>query len=283
MFYDAPQMPKLTMTPAGLSDDSTLELLRRIESGEVSAADALALFRQNEVVAIGNATIDIGRQSRCRFGEVIYGEGKPADLIVAIARQQLARDQSVLVTRVNNYQTAALRAAFAAATHHPISRTVRIPASATESLPAAAARVVVVTAGSTDEPVAAEATETLTWMNVANESIRDVGVAGPQRLLAVVPQLRRAAAIVVVAGMEGALASIVGGHVACPVIAVPTSVGYGTCFGGITAMLGMMSSCAANVSVVGIDAGFKAGYVAGLIATQLNDLQADFASRASDE
>jgi pyridinium-3,5-biscarboxylic acid mononucleotide synthase len=131
--------------------------------------------------------------------------------------------------------------------------------------------VAVVSAGSTDAAVAAEAVETLGWMNVLTEQYCDIGVAGPQRLLAVVPQLRRACAIVAVAGMEAALSSVVGGHVACPIIAVPTSVGYGTNFGGVTALLGMLTSCTSNVAVVGIDAGFKGGYVAGLIATQLLD------------
>ena len=126
--------------------------------------------------------------------------------------------------------------------------------------------VVVASAGTSDLPVAEEACETLHWMEVAVTPVRDVGVAGPQRLLPHIELLRTADAVVVLAGMEGALPSVVGGHVACPVIAVPTSVGYGTSFAGVTALLGMLNSCASNVTVVNIDAGFKGGYVAGLIA-----------------
>ncbi|MGC1273066.1 MAG: nickel pincer cofactor biosynthesis protein LarB [Planctomycetaceae bacterium] len=129
--------------------------------------------------------------------------------------------------------------------------------------------VAVLTAGTTDRPVAEEAVETLRWMNVGVELIMDIGVAGPQRLLDAKPRFVHADAIVVAAGMEGALPSVVGGHVACPVIAVPTSVGYGAAFGGIAALLGMLNSCASNVTVVNIDAGFKAGYVAGLIARRM--------------
>ena len=127
-------------------------------------------------------------------------------------------------------------------------------------------RVTIVTAGTSDLPVAEEARETALWTGASVRLIADVGVAGPHRLTANLSQLQDADAVVVVAGMEGALPSVVGGHVACPVIAVPTSVGYGASFGGIAALLGMLNSCAANVTVVNIDAGFKAGYVAGLIA-----------------
>ena len=124
----------------------------------------------------------------------------------------------------------------------------------------------IVTAGTSDLPVAEEARETALWTGASVRLISDVGVAGPHRLTANLPQLQDAHAVVVVAGMEGALPSVVGGYVACPVIAVPTSVGYGASFGGIAALLAMLNSCAANVTVVNIDAGFKAGYVAGLIA-----------------
>ena len=124
----------------------------------------------------------------------------------------------------------------------------------------------IVTAGTSDLPVAEEARETALWTGAAVTMIQDVGVAGPHRLAANLPALQEADAVVVVAGMEGALPSVVGGYVACPVIAVPTSVGYGASFGGVAALLGMLNSCAANVTVVNIDAGFKGGYVAGLIA-----------------
>ena len=127
-------------------------------------------------------------------------------------------------------------------------------------------RVAIVTAGTSDLPVAEEARETALWAGAHVELIQDVGVAGPHRLTANLPLLEKADAVVVVAGMEGALPSVVGGHVACPVIAVPTSVGYGASFGGVAALLGMLNSCAANVTVVNIDSGFKGAYVAGMIA-----------------
>ena len=127
-------------------------------------------------------------------------------------------------------------------------------------------RVTIVTAGTSDLPVAEEARETALWTGAEVTLIQDVGVAGPHRLTANLRALREADAVVVVAGMEGALPSVVGGYVACPVIAVPTSIGYGASFGGIAALLGMLNSCASNVTVVNIDAGFKGGYVAGLIA-----------------
>ncbi len=234
--------------------------------------------------AVPGATVDLGRPARCRFGEVIYGEGKSQSLIISIAEKQLAAGQSVLVTRVEPAVAAALCARFTHHRYHPEARTVRIGnvriADPPRVLPnpslsssATEVHVAVVTAGSTDHPVAAEAMETLGWMGVPVAEFTDVGVAGPQRLLQIVPRLRTAAAIVVVAGMEGALSSAVGGHVGCPVVAVPTSVGYGSAFSGLTPMLGMLTSCASNVTVVGIDSGFKGGYVAGLIATQLRDAE----------
>jgi NCAIR mutase (PurE)-related protein len=128
--------------------------------------------------------------------------------------------------------------------------------------------VAVVTAGTSDLPVAEEAAETVDWMGVAVETVHDVGVAGPHRLRTHLDKLIRCDAIVVVAGFEGALPSVVGGFVPCPVIGVPTSVGYGASFGGLAALLGMLNSCASNVTVVNIDAGFRGGYLAGLIATR---------------
>jgi hypothetical protein len=156
-----------------------------------------------------------------------------------------------------------LLARYPHAVHHALARTVRIagPQPLEEH-----GRVVVVTAGTTDRPVAEEAAETARWMGCHVDLLMDVGVAGPQRLLQVLPQLQGADAVVVVAGMEGALPSVVGGWVACPVIAVPTSVGYGANFQGLSALLTMLNSCAANVAVVNIDAGFKGGFLAGMVA-----------------
>lgn len=229
---------------------------------------------------------DVDRRRRCGFGEVIFGEGKSPESIRYIARKLIdgGSQPEVLVTRVNREQMLQLVNCFPHIRYDSLGRTLRIadepigevhlpsptPPIGDQAPVAelAADRVVVVTAGSTDLPVAREALETLRWMGVAAELITDVGVAGPYRLLAHLDYLRSACAVVVVAGMEGALASVMGGLIPCPVIAVPTSVGYGANFAGMTTLLSMVSSCAAGVTVVNIDAGFKGGYVAGLIAAR---------------
>jgi NCAIR mutase (PurE)-related protein len=225
---------------------------------------------------VSGVTLDLDRAARCGFPEVVFGEGKPPETIVSVFRAQQAAGQACLATRVNPVQAEAVVAAFPQAIYQPTGRTVRIgaPGSSPPLSPMwdglegrPTPPVIVVTAGTSDRPVADEALETLAWMGVACALITDVGVAGPERLLRHVPRLREAAAIIVVAGMEGALPSVVGGWVACPVIAVPTSIGYGTSFNGLTALLGMLNSCSANVAVVNIDAGFKAGFLAGLMVS----------------
>jgi NCAIR mutase (PurE)-related protein len=161
-------------------------------------------------------------------------------------------------------------AIFPAAIHNATGRTLRLePHDRHRGEDGDPGKIVVITAGTGDLPVAEEAVETARWMGSAVDLIVDVGVAGPQRLVAQKHRFETADAIVVVAGMEGALPSVVGGHVSCPVIAVPTSIGYGASFGGIAALLGMLNSCAANVTVVNIDAGFKGGFIAGLIARKI--------------
>jgi len=180
----------------------------------------------------------------------------------------------VLATRIAPEVAAALIRRFPAARFNAVAKTLRIPLETSEiqnSKPGnpmgeQKSSVAIVTAGTTDLPVAEEARETLRWMGVEPTLIQDVGVAGPHRLPEKLPLLDGAAVVIVVAGMEGALPSVVGGYVACPVIAVPTSVGYGASCGGLAALLSMLNSCAANVTAVNVDAGFKAGYVAGLIA-----------------
>ena len=206
-------------------------------------------------------TLDLDRHDRCGYPEVIFGEGKTPAAIVDAFGQLRDAEQDALVTRVSDDQLAALHQAFPDGRSNPVARTYR---SLSDRSPTG--DVLVVTAGTGDRPVAEEALETLRWMHVGCELIADIGVAGPKRLLDRVERLRVADALVVVAGMEGALPSVVGGWVARPVVAVPTSVGYGASFGGLSALLGMLNSCAANVTCVNIDAGFKAGYVAGLIA-----------------
>jgi NCAIR mutase (PurE)-related protein len=209
----------------------------------------------------------------------VYGEGKPPETIVEIFRTQQAAGQCSLATRVTPVQAEAVSAAFPQAIHNPIGRTIRIsgPEGASRDVSHGVSpdesrlpEVLVVTAGTSDRPVAEEAMETLAWMEIPCRLLTDVGVAGPQRMLAHVPALQAAAVVIVIAGMEGALPSVVGGWVSAPVIAVPTSVGYGTSFQGLTALLGMLNSCASNVAVVNIDAGFKAGYLAGVMIRRLS-------------
>lgn len=243
---------------------TTLEsLIADVARGRIEVAAAVAKLQAAapRTATTADASIDLDRARRCGFPEVVYAEGKTAQAIVEIFERQRRQGQRCLATRVCSEQSAAVRGRFPDAVENAVARTVRIGEP-----PDVCGTVVVVTAGTSDRPVAEEALETLRWMGCATDLIVDVGVAGPHRLPAQLPRLEGADAIIVVAGMEGALPSVVGGWVACPVIAVPTSIGYGASFNGLAALLGMLNSCASNVTVVNIDAGFKAGYVAGLIA-----------------
>ncbi|MEM9364473.1 MAG: nickel pincer cofactor biosynthesis protein LarB [Planctomycetota bacterium] len=224
---------------------------------------------------VEGATVDLDRQRRCGFGEVIFGQGKSTELMCEIVKAQLTAGQNSLITRIENTAAVQMRRLFPHAYHNSLASTLRISdrpitRRLDEAISSDEVHVAVVTAGSTDAAIAEEAAETLDWMGVAVRRFFDVGVAGPQRLLAVVPELRKASAVVVMAGMEGALPPTLAGHVAVPVIAVPTSVGYGVNFGGLTPLMGMLTSCAANVAVVNIDAGFKGGYIAGMIASGIS-------------
>ncbi|MCH2113653.1 MAG: nickel pincer cofactor biosynthesis protein LarB [Pirellulales bacterium] len=217
------------------------------------------------------ANVDLERATRCGFPEVIYGSGKNVAAIVQIADQLLAHGQPVLVTRVTATDGADLLRQYPGADYHEVGGTLRIdPAGYVRKV---AGHVAVITAGTSDLPVAEEARETLDWMGVRATMVTDVGVAGPHRLPERLVEFDSADAIVVVAGMEGALPSVVGGYVSCPVFAVPTSVGYGANLGGLAALLAMLNSCASNVAVVNIDAGFKAGYLAGLVAWGRNGVE----------
>jgi NCAIR mutase (PurE)-related protein len=238
----------------------TTELL----AGEISQSDFLARLAQPRSAELGDTTLDLDRRRRCGFPEVVFGEGKTVPSLEKIFHKLLEEGMPVLATRVSSEKAASLKEMFPQSRYNPTARIFRITTSEGEE--PLCGRVVVVTAGTSDLPVAEEARETLDWMGVATEMLHDIGVAGPHRLLERLHVFEGADAAVVAAGMEGALPSVVGGHVACPVIAVPTSIGYGASFGGLAALLGMLNSCAANVVVVNIDAGFKAGYVAGLIA-----------------
>ena len=251
------------------SERQLLSLLQQVASGQISANNAAVQIEAGQVCVIDGATIDMGRKTRCGMPEAIYGEGKSASLIIEIAQVLLREtEHEVLVTRVCDTFAESIAKPFAFHRHNTIARTLRLsdkPVVAAEAI-AKYGPVAVITAGSTDRPVAMEAAETLAWMGVQSIWLEDIGVAGPQRLLRSLDLLRSCCAAVVAAGMEGALPSVVAGHVSFPVIGVPTSVGYGAALGGFSALLSMLNSCAANVAVVNIDAGFKAGYLAGMIA-----------------
>lgn len=213
---------------------------------------------------LGETTLDLDRARRCGFPEVVYGEGKSAESILRIFETQRAGGQGSLATRVEAAKGAALQEALPEGIYHALGRTFRLPGSGETW-----GKVGLVTAGTSDLPVAEEARETLRWMGIEPVFIQDVGVAGPHRFAEQAPKLSDCDAVIVVAGMEGALPSVVGGYLSCPVIAVPTSVGYGASFQGVAALLGMLNSCASNVTVVNIDAGFKGAYLAGLISLRV--------------
>lgn len=239
------------------------QLLERLVAGEVDADAVLAHLSSGASVTTDDAQVDVGRRNRCGFPEVVYCEGKPAESIVRIFEVQQQHGETAFGTRLSPEQASVVLERFPDAIYNATARTIRLPFGEQQPL---RGRVAVVTAGTSDRPVAEEAVETLHWTGCETELIVDVGVAGPHRLPEHLHRLHNSDAVIVVAGMEGALPSVVGGWVDCPVIAVPTSVGYGAAFGGLAALLGMLNSCASNVTVVNIDAGFKAGYVAGLIA-----------------
>ena len=245
----------------------------------------------HHIADLGDAQIDLDRPRRCGFPEVIFAEGKTTAAMVKIVETLLRNGAGVLATRVSEEQAAGLLEKYPDARYNAVGRTFRIPSEGKEGegregyegcegYEECQGKVTIVTAGTSDLPVAEEARETALWTGAAVTLIQDVGVAGPHRLTANLPLLAESDAVVVVAGMEGALPSVVGGHVACPVIAVPTSVGYGASFGGVAALLGMLNSCAPNVTVVNIDAGFKGGYVAGLIAKNVAKQKAATGGRA---
>ena len=258
------------MNPMQRSDMENLA--RQLLGGELTLDQFVQTVLRPRSAQLGEVTLDLDRRRRCGFPEVVYGEGKELETLEKIFHALLADNQPVLATRISPERAKELSARFPTGRYNQRARTFRLDASVDKSAQTEprqkqpAGHVAVVTAGTSDLPVAEEARETLDWMGVEVTMIHDVGVAGPHRLPEQVDQLAQADAVVVAAGAEGALPSVVGGYVSCPVIAVPTSVGYGANFGGVAALLAMLNSCAANVTVVNIDAGFKAGYVAGLIA-----------------
>jgi NCAIR mutase (PurE)-related protein len=214
------------------------------------------------------ATLDLDRKDRCGFPEVVLAEGKTAEWTEAIVRRLAEAGQDVFATRVNPEQAAHLAEHFPRAEQDRLARTFWLPTPGW--VPANLGHVLVVTAGTGDLPVAQEAVVTARVMGAKVEQITDVGVAGIGRILRHRDRLAAADVVVVVAGMDGALPSVVGGLVDGPVIAVPTSVGYGAAFGGVAALLTMLNSCSSGVAVVNIDAGFKAGYVAARMVRKMH-------------
>ena len=239
-------------------------LLGEFERGRIPFEAAVEALLEAAQDGLADATLDHDRGRRCGAGEVIFGLGKSPAQAVAIARRLVLRHGRVLVTRAEPEMRAALAAAFSGGrlrvTVHERARTVRIGTP-----PRPRGRVAVVAAGTADLPVAEEAIETLIALGSRVDRIADVGVAGLHRLVPRLPLLRRARVVVVAAGMEGALPSVVQGLLDRPVIAVPTSIGYGAHFRGLASLLAMLNACAAGITLVNIDNGFGAGYAAHLV------------------
>ncbi len=220
------------------------------------------MSEEGAFIDLGFARVDVDRRRRTGFPEVIFGQGKTPEEVLRIAQVILEREPVLLATRVTREQFAAVQAQFPAAIFHERARCLTVER---EPLPRLRLPVAVVAAGTSDLPVAEEAAVTLEIFGNRVERIYDAGVAGLHRLLIETDRLRECAALVVVAGMEGALPSVVAGLVDKPVIAVPTSTGYGASFGGLAALLGMLNSCGSGVTVVNIDNGFGAAYAAATI------------------
>jgi len=244
-------------------DAKTLKkLLDDVRRGKVSSDEAVEKLRHLPFEDLGFANVDHHRTLRTGVPEVVFGPGKTAEHLTEIFSRLAKRGNNVLATRVSRAQALAVRRKFRKADFHELARAITLTQDDTLY---GKGRVAVVSAGTSDIPVAEEAVVTAQIMGNEVQHVYDVGVAGIHRLLARRELLMQARVIIVCAGMEGALPSVVGGLVGVPVIAVPTSVGYGASYQGIAALLGMLNSCASNVTVVNIDNGFGAGYVASII------------------
>lgn len=245
-----------------MTEDQIKQLLEDYRNGEISPDDALERLRSLPFEDLGFANVDHHRVLRQGFPEVVFGAGKTDDEIVEIVAAIDAADHNILITRSAKPAFDRVSELIPSARFHPRSGAISVIKDREIKGKGTA---MVISAGTSDLPVAEEAVVTLEVMGNVIDTLYDVGVAGLHRLLDRKDRVGRARVIVVVAGMEGALPSVVGGLVSVPVIAVPTSIGYGASFGGVAALLGMLNSCASNVSVVNIDNGYGAGVVAGLI------------------
>ena len=248
-----------------MNADELQLLLESVRTGELDVTTAARRLAPSG--DLGFATLDFHRRERCGFPEVVLAEGKTADWVEQVVRRMREAGQDCFATRLSVEQTAHMAERFPDAEIDRLARTFWRPMPGER--PAMVGDILVVTAGTGDLPVAQEAVVTARVMGTNAGLIADVGVAGIHRILKHRERLTAADVIIVCAGMDGALPSVVGGLVDCPVIAVPTSIGYGAAFGGVAALLTMLNSCAAGVVVVNIDAGFKAGYVAALTARKI--------------
>jgi NCAIR mutase (PurE)-related protein len=239
------------------------ELLHAVQQGTLTVREGMERLKRFPLEDIGEAIIDHHRQLRKGFPEVIFGEGKDAEQVIKIMERMAEAQDNILVTRIDEEKAKVVLERFPEAEHYRRARAITLRLG--EITPTGKGFILIVAAGTSDIPVAEEAAVTARIMGNEVETLYDVGVAGVHRLLNHQEKLMQANVLIVTAGMEGALPSVVGGLVARPVIAVPTSVGYGTSFGGLAPLLAMLNSCASNVAVVNIDNGFGAGYIASLI------------------
>ena len=255
------------MTPERLR-----KLLSEVESGRRSIDDAVEALRELPISDVGVAALDTHRELRLGVPEVVFGEGKTVDQIVKIAVELKRSGHALLITRLDQDKATALADSIQGISYDEVGRIAwcgSVSERDGESPDKDTSKVAVCTAGTADLPVAREAFRTLEFLGVHSFEVTDVGVAGIHRLLERAPELSKANVVIVVAGMEGALPSVVGGLMAAPVIAVPSSVGYGASYGGLAALLAMLNSCAAGITVVNIDNGFGAAVAAHAIVRQI--------------
>ena len=238
-------------------------LLTAVQAGDLSIDEGLERLRKLPFEDAGIAMIDHHRALRQGVPEVVFGEGKTAEQICTIVQRMVAHGDNILITRISGEKADALSNNHPNGKYDPVANTYCLQQKPEKDL--GRGKILIICAGTSDLPVAKEAAVTARMFNNQVEELVDVGVAGIHRLLAHTDILREASVIIVVAGMEGALPSVVAGMVKAPVIAVPTSIGYGVSFGGLTALFAMLNSCSSNVAVVNIDNGFGAGYMASII------------------
>lgn len=238
------------------------KLLKDVKKGETSIEDALEILKNFPYTDLGFAKIDHHREMRTGYPEIIYCAGKSVEQVREIFRVMSEKESNVIGTRANNEMYEAVRSILTDAVYYPVARIISLQKKKPK---VPESRIAIITAGTSDMPVAEEAAVTAELLGNNVLKIYDAGVAGIHRLVDKLPEIRNCRVIIVIAGMEGALASVVGGLVDKPVIAVPTSVGYGANFGGISALLAMLTSCSTGVTVVNIDNGFGAGFAASMI------------------